>query len=49
MNYTFPRNDQQMHQLGSEDRAALRRLERAGKLTIRERFETMKRAGLFDG
>ena len=23
VNYTFPRNDQQMHQLGSEDRAAL--------------------------
>jgi hypothetical protein len=52
VNYAFPRNDQQMHQLGSGDRAALRRLERAGKLThvdddVRERFETMKRAGLF--
>ena len=40
------------HTLGTEDRMALRRLERAGKLTfadedVRERYETMKRAGLF--
>ena len=50
--YTFPRADQQMHPLGTEDRMALRRLERAGKLTfadedVRERYETMKRARLF--
>jgi hypothetical protein len=36
----------------SVNRAALRRLERAGKLTyvdddVRERYQTMKRAGLF--
>ena len=52
VNYTFPRADQQMHPLGTEDRMAPRRLERAGKLTyvdddVRERYRTMKRAGLF--
>ena len=31
--YTYKNEDHQMHQLGTEDRAALRRLERAGKLT----------------
>ena len=41
-----------MHQLGTEDRTALQRLERASKLTyadddVRERYQTMKRAGLF--
>jgi hypothetical protein len=50
----IPEKDQQMHPLGTEDRMALRRLERAGKLTyadddVRERYETMKRAGLFGG
>jgi hypothetical protein len=50
--YTYLGEDHQMHQLGTEDRTALRRLERAGKLTyldddVRERYQTMKRAGLF--
>jgi hypothetical protein len=50
--YTYKNEDHQMHQLGTEDRAALRRLERAGKLSyvdddVRERYESMKRAGLF--
>jgi hypothetical protein len=45
VNHTFPRADQQMHPLGTEDRMALRRLERAGKLTyvdddVRDRYET---------
>jgi hypothetical protein len=46
--YTYKNEDHQMHQLGTEDRAALRRLERAGKLTyadddVRERYQTMER------
>jgi hypothetical protein len=49
--YTFPGNDQQSNPIGTEDRATLARLERAGKLTYldddtRRRYETMKRAGL---
>jgi hypothetical protein len=52
VSYTFPGDDKQAHQIGTEDRAALRRLERAGKLEYvdqdaRERYETMLRAGLF--
>jgi hypothetical protein len=48
--YTYRNEDHQMHQLGTEDRTALRRLERSGKLTyvdddVRERYQTMKRAG----
>jgi hypothetical protein len=50
--YTYKNEDHQMHQLATEDRTSLRRLERAGKLTyvdddVRERYQTMKRAGLF--
>ena len=49
--YTYKNEDHQMHQLGTEDRAALRRLERAGKLTyadddVRERYQTMERGGV---
>jgi hypothetical protein len=49
--YTFPGKDQQSNPIGHEDRATLERLERAGKLTYldddtRQRYETMKRAGL---
>jgi hypothetical protein len=44
--------DQQSNPIGTEDRATLERLERAGKLTYldedtRRRYEAMKRAGLF--
>jgi hypothetical protein len=54
VSYTFQDGDRQMHQLGTDDRAALARLDRAGKLAyvdddVRERYETMKRAGLFGG
>jgi hypothetical protein len=43
-------NDQQSNPIGTEERATLARLERAGKLTYldddtRRRYETMKRAG----
>jgi hypothetical protein len=50
--YTFPGQDKQSNPIGTEDRDTLARLERAGKLTYldddtRQRYETMKRAGLF--
>jgi hypothetical protein len=49
--YTFPGKDQQSNPIGTEDHATLERLDRAGKLTFldddtRQRYETMKRAGL---
>jgi hypothetical protein len=52
VSYTFPGKDQQSNPIGHKDRATLERLERAGKLTYldddtRQRYETMKRAGLF--
>jgi hypothetical protein len=48
--YMYKDEDHQIHQLGTEDRAALRRLERASKLTyadddVRERYQTMERGG----
>jgi hypothetical protein len=49
--YVFPGGDGQRHPIGTQDHAALARLEREGKLSYndeetRERYEAMKGAGL---
>jgi hypothetical protein len=52
VSYVFPAGDRQAHSLGTQDYASLARLDRAGKLSCvddetRERYEAMKRGGLF--
>jgi hypothetical protein len=52
--YVFPGGDGQRHPIGTRDQTALGRLERAGKLSYvdddaRDRYEAMKRAGIFCG
>jgi hypothetical protein len=52
VSYSFPDGDREARLIGTEDTAALARLESEGKLTYvdeeaRERYQAMKRTGIF--